>query len=476
MSNFYQHIANTWDYKASLDGLTRIGAAGSKSLIWGYPVIDNKRTKFLYKSSKNYQFQISINLMIGGDSTAFVFYGPFSTFFPFPDTSGRPNVTIYESSTQTIEQTYYCYGRPQFDYESTTGGQFDATLAFSASSLTNFKTVEFDYFINGHKYKSSSTSDTTCDGWIYYPDTDSFFYSFNNLGGVGALAGTTHSAENFIARYIDFDNFNLVLNVTYNGGSSGNGLDIYLTETDPTSFPYDSLVKQKIYHMPYTTNGIQSYNLSGLTGSQYFLINASASSGFEFTISDIKVQGGYHPINNQTVSILNPLQIDNQDGSLGFSYSTIDSSGNAQYLNSKFGNGKFSKGIWKNGIWNSGWRNDNYSADLDDIVIAIKKEYVDRNGQVFLKDIAAKHGIDKATVSTILSFKYYKEIGLKFNSKIVSIKEKKKSKKEVLRREKLEKNICIEKLKLDTQRKKQIETKDKIKSSISKINLLRELR
>jgi len=259
MSNFYQQIANTWDYKSSLDGLTRVGVSGTRSLIWGYPVIDSTRTKFLYKSSKNYQFQITINSMIGSAiSTGFIFYGPFSTFFPFPDTPGRPNISVYESITQTTENTYYCYGRPQFDFESTTGGQFDATLAFSASALTNFKTVEFDYFINGHKYKSSSTSDTTSDGWIYNFETDSFFYSFNNLGGVGALAGTTHSTENFIARYIDFDNFNLILNVTYDGGSSGDGLDIYLTETDPTSFSYNSLVKQKIYNMPYTSNGIQS--------------------------------------------------------------------------------------------------------------------------------------------------------------------------------------------------------------------------
>lgn len=377
MSNFYQQTANTWDYNSSLDGLTRVGASGTRSLIWGYPVIDSVRTKFLYKSAKNYQFQISIDSMIGLDDTAFLFYGPFSTFFPFPGKSGRPNLTVEELSTQTTEYTYYCYGRPQYDYDSTTGGQFDATLGFSASALTNFKTVEFDYFINGHKYRSSSSSDNTYDGWIYNFDTDSFFYSFNNphrWPGAGdyVMRGATVSSENFIARYIDFDNFNLILNVTYDGGSSGDGLDIYLTETDPTSFSYGSLVKQKIYNMPYTGNGIQSYNLSGLTGSQYFFINASASSGFEFTISDIKIQGGYHPINNQTVSILNPLQIDNQDNSLGFSYSTIDSSGSIQYLNSKFGNGKFSKGIWKNGIWNSGWRNDNYSADLDDIVIAIK--------------------------------------------------------------------------------------------------------
>lgn len=371
MSNFYQQTANTWDYNSSLDGLTRVGSSGTRSLIWGYPVIDSARTKFLYKSAKNYQFQISIDSMTD-DSTSLIFYGPFSTFFPFPGTSGRPNLIMEEPINQTTEYTYYCYGRPQFDFESTTGGQFDATLAFSASALTNFKTVEFDYFINGYKFKTISNSDTTCDGWVYNFDTDSFFYSFNNCVYPYSITGATVSSENFIARYIDFDNFNLILNVTYNSGSSGDGLDVYLTETDPTSFSYNSLVKQKIYNMPYTTNGIQSYNLSGLTGSQYFLINASASSGFEFTISDIKIQGGYHPVNNQTVSILNPLQIDNQDSSLGFSYSTIDSSGNAQYLNSKFGNGKFSKGIWKNGIWNSGWRNDNYSADLDDIVIAIK--------------------------------------------------------------------------------------------------------
>ena len=56
------------------------------------------------------------------------------------------------------------------------------------------------------------------------------------------------------------------------------------------------------------------------------------------------------------------------------------------------------------------------------MVIAIKKEFVDKEGYVKLKEIAEKHEINTGSVSTILNFKTYKDVGVSYNSKIKSIK------------------------------------------------------
>jgi hypothetical protein len=61
--------------------------------------------------------------------------------------------------------------------------------------------------------------------------------------------------------------------------------------------------------------------------------------------------------------------------------------------------------------------------NIDDItVIDIKKQYVNSDGNILLSELASKHKIDKATVSTILSLKSYNDVGKSFHSKIIAIK------------------------------------------------------
>ena len=96
-------------------------------------------------------------------------------------------------------------------------------------------------------------------------------------------------------------------------------------------------------------------------------------------------------------------------------------------------------------------------------VTTIKKEFADKNGDVILQKIAKKHKIDKATVSTILSFKFYKEFGAFYNSKIDSINKEKEARRNDKKRERVKVKIEREKLKRDAliQKKKQIVSQEK---------------
>jgi len=107
------------------------------------------------------------------------------------------------------------------------------------------------------------------------------------------------------------------------------------------------------------------------------------------------------------------------------------------------------------------------------MVIAIKKEFVDKKGDVLLNEIAKKHKIDKSTVSLILNFKYYEELGISFNSKINSIKKSKES----IKKENVSKRIeaKIEKVKQINQAllQKRIQIEEKLQKSNIYIKNLR---
>ena len=109
------------------------------------------------------------------------------------------------------------------------------------------------------------------------------------------------------------------------------------------------------------------------------------------------------------------------------------------------------------------------------MVKAIKKEFVEKKGDVLLNEIAEKHKIDKATVSTILNFKTYKEFGSSFNSKIIAIKKRKESIKKESETKKIE--AKIEKVKQINQalqqKKNQIE--EKLKESNDYLKTLKNI-
>lgn len=113
-------------------------------------------------------------------------------------------------------------------------------------------------------------------------------------------------------------------------------------------------------------------------------------------------------------------------------------------------------------------------ANIDNkVVLAIKKEYVTINGNVKLDDIAIKHKIDSATVSTVLSLKSYENVGVSFNSKILSIKKKKRAEQERIKKEKNQIRINSEKQKLESAKRKLELYKERIQVSKDKINKIR---
>lgn len=108
------------------------------------------------------------------------------------------------------------------------------------------------------------------------------------------------------------------------------------------------------------------------------------------------------------------------------------------------------------------------------VVVAIKNEYVTVNGNVKLADIARKHKIDDSMVSGIISLKKYKQFGVSFNSKILSIKKKKRAEQERIKKEKNQNRINSEKQKLESAKKKLELYKEKINVSKDKINNIRK--
>lgn len=105
------------------------------------------------------------------------------------------------------------------------------------------------------------------------------------------------------------------------------------------------------------------------------------------------------------------------------------------------------------------------------MVLAIKKDFINAGGKIPLSRIAKNHNIDAATVSTILNFKCYKNIGIHLNSKINTIKKKNNAAVEAKKKLKLKINNEKKNIQLLHEKKKQIE--DQIKLSNSKIKNLR---
>lgn len=103
------------------------------------------------------------------------------------------------------------------------------------------------------------------------------------------------------------------------------------------------------------------------------------------------------------------------------------------------------------------------------MIIKIKKEYVDNYGDISLISIAEKLGTSDSVVSRILNLKIYSTIGSSFNSKILSIKKK----KEKLKQQKIlnEKRKIEERNKLSKLREQKKMIIDKIKEQENRIKI-----
>lgn len=288
----------------------------------------------------------------------------------------------------------YFYTNPVTNINSFSYVRYTANSRFGSNTsptegIYNMRLNELKWRVQGFSwFRISPTASINPSndslGWHYDGTTNTFLWydhpsnpiypaggSYNNK-----IANQGYRSNNYIARDVNFAFFNLSFSYQKVGGSASDAISIYLSPNLPSSGassftpPIGSTL---IATMSYT--GVTFSAFYGLPGNQYvFIVGPTTSnlSGVIFTLTELKIDGGYHPGNNRRYlmtnsdvysdpTILSPI------GLTGATYTAYSGYGNTINatnsltifsINSMIGNGTFKSGIWENGVWNSGWRYD----------------------------------------------------------------------------------------------------------------------
>lgn len=108
------------------------------------------------------------------------------------------------------------------------------------------------------------------------------------------------------------------------------------------------------------------------------------------------------------------------------------------------------------------------------MVVEIKKEFVKSKGDITLAQVANKYQINKGSVTNILSLNCYVDMGVSYNHRITTIKEKMEAERIKKRKEVINKKISNENIKKKINRKNLIAINEKIKASETKMKSLKE--
>jgi hypothetical protein len=225
-------------------------------------------------------------------------------------------------------------------------------------------------------------------GWHYDSTNNLFLWNDrqivdNNIqpaGGPYGFKGATsgYRQNNYISRFIGYQFFNLYFDYQKIGGTYSDGVSIYLSPSLPSSDASVTTQPSNSVLLATMTQSGSTYSyFFGLQGGQYLYFVASKTTltgvgSYSMILSNIKVEGAYHPGNNRqylttnygTYSDPTTLVPIGLTGATYSAYVGIGNSVNATFsltinqIFSKLGNGKFKAGIWENGVWNSGWRYD----------------------------------------------------------------------------------------------------------------------
>lgn len=345
--------------------------------------------EFLYNQNKNYQFVTTIT----GSAPSIL-----SIQFSAPFRAGVASQTSDIDTTSGV--LFYTYANPISTELSRNIIRYGAPLSFT-SSLINKSTIrEIDFLINGYRefrYLNLPVNDELQpNGWCYEINNNigSYNWYFSSNSSVispsysvfGSGLEEVSINNNYLATLIDYDFFNLDFNFTTSGGNSSDTIKVYLANQNDLKLGKDSWELIDFNGVTSLTNGtFNKVNLSAtLTNGtkRYLVFGPSMSSGARTTpyvgsISNIRIVGGYNPINNLQVLPATSSTINNIDVTIPDSVYSFDSvtNGVTYSLSSKIGNGYFKAGIWENGVWNNGWRDDTEVKDFDDIYSSILYAY-----------------------------------------------------------------------------------------------------
>ena len=385
---------NSWVFNSLSLSVTSSNTLDYPSLTYVYSVKE-------FSSRKNYQYITSV-ATFSTPGTSFSITTPWSTSFLY-DNYSPYGFGSYATATPASPGNGFLhfYSSPTTDISSGNYAIYKANNNFGSNSegLRDLKIYEMDFNIQGYSFFRSYNTlvsinlSTDSIGWAYYDDavgdgsvkSYSWFDSRTYAGSLkypcGPFGGINAPSPDFIgnnnlSKLIPYPFFNLSFIYQRISGGANDGISIYLSPTLPsTGGSTFSLPSGGVLVASLTQSGTSSIDAQfyGLNGNQYLLIVArtgftSSATYSSIALSNVKIEGGYHPDNNrQYGSYYDSINLYPQGITGTPSYSTYVGTGNTinatQSLNvsqlfSKIGNGSFKAGIWENGVWNSGWRYD----------------------------------------------------------------------------------------------------------------------
>lgn len=389
-------------------------------------ILTSKITTLSYISSSNYQFKSGKTYQFVTDVYYYMNYSnPNSASFSistiewdesldYNKFKGTSPSVLGTSTTNgrfpgITNSNLYFYASPPEDILTKNIIEYNANDKFGESNegITNFNLAEMDYKIQGFAfykwgdfpYSRAGTSSNFFGaypqnglGWTYDANYNSsellhwYDDSQVNLNPVGGgatnkIASVGYRQNNYMARFVPYTYFNLSFN--YQNQSGDFPLEIYLSSALPTnnpgsfSKPTTALLIGTLTQSFSGTYSSRQYSIPhkffSLEGGRYiyfkgpFVGTQSSATYSNILITDLTIEGGYHPGNNEQYQTSNVTSIIPY-GLTGATYSALVGNGNtinATYslsvsqISANIGNGTFRSGVWENGVWNSGWRYDN---------------------------------------------------------------------------------------------------------------------
>jgi hypothetical protein len=305
-------------------------------------------------------------------------------------------ISLFTQSIPQNANTIYHYSKTASNYTSADIIKYRANKRFNHTTqigIKNIKFSEINWEVNGFSLADNDTTNYTTYshglGWkfldsITTPTFTWFDSNSSNKWPVGGLSNqkqpdSIYRESNWLSRFIPFQYFNLQFTYLKVSGDQNDGIKIYLSDSQPDYGSLNSWENDSTTNIIATVSNTTPVQFYRVPGFKYITIvagTANGSTSYLAEISDLKIEGGYHPGNNELYSMTLP---DLTTNILNATYSAFIGVGNSftssiiiNKINSKIGNGKFKKGIWENGVWNNGWRKDELVEDFDEIDLAIK--------------------------------------------------------------------------------------------------------
>jgi len=360
--------------------------------------LTNTKSQLLKVKIRNLTSSSTVNITTGMSFSMMTNYGDKLTVNP---------LSLSASHIPTSAKYLYLYSEPTTSYTGKVLGVFEANDTFiSPLGIEDFTFYQINWSVNGFMssddgttvFSSGGTShglgwkfiEGTSSGFIWYDATASISTNYPVGGAVSSNDSPSLKSSsddfrgfNFITRFVPYQFYNLYFDYNKISGNDNDGIRIYISDEKPfygsTSWQGSALLVATISRDISDPINADFYSLQG--GGYLTIVGDKSSSTTQsliISLSDIKIEGGYHSENNELFSVSLPSYT---IGITGATFTSFVGNGNTinstqslsiSQIESKIGNGRFNSGIWETGVWNSGWRDDENVKEFDDADISFR--------------------------------------------------------------------------------------------------------